>query len=834
MRFEGKITNALGYLSGGFHAVPPHNSATPQKNFPSMHRLYNVLGMVIGFSVMKYMSDILFGHKINGSQYEEIRRQDVPRPLRFLHGAIKYNPFSDHPRDQWLKVLHQMLPAAGGAIGAVQGSSYFFKTSAMGPHIKALNEKVLKKEILSPLESDTLASYKQGLIWRNIAGGTAWLASVSGLTGLLYGTSLNSAFFLNNNAKTMVGAAEAFGLPFLRKFSNTQSKLAMGPEKAFNNILSRTSNFLNQAKGNTTVASENFGKEMANSVFSPLFRKLNDDEKKTIVTKIQNIFEEAYNTHKGKETAVIQKEISEGINTYLKSNNLQKLGGGMLTGNNGWLGRIAESMDFGKKIDAIRLKIPALNTAAEKAASSAAKSWGIAAGAAGVGLATAAMASTGATKIDKDNLSAISAEEYVKRLENQQSAKRSFVNGGLLGFAKWMGDAALAVVPVHRFWSAIGLSGGGFLGLKAGELLTGRRLSNDAEIAKTAYSKILQPLYGLLKYDPNNTSFANRMKKFGGLYTFAAFCFAGVAWGSHHAYKPAYKKNEKMESLEDSIARVRQIHGDKMILPVALSSIFGSAAGTFLLEFIPFINYGASLSYRTVSMQDRHVMTPGLKSISGGATNSYFSLREGTEYICKYAVHNPDKNPTEFEYLARTILEPLTKSSGMPLTGEHIAKFVEKIHEVRDKYWEEGGVPKEKQDALKKEMVEHFKGKGLDKTLYECGVDTLKIKFTEVGGLIGKFAKFCGAKKKIEKEQEAYHALVNGWRKDWNKEESAKEEPETNLKVVHNAINPPDAEKPARTFATEDKKKSIKPQEAKIVPFTDKVASNDSVMAQGA
>lgn len=623
MGFQETLYKVLQKTAGGFHAVPADNP-NPLKAQPALHRFFNVIGMMSGFVGVKYVADIMYGHRINGSKHEIIAKDAVPFVLRPLHGIIKANPHSDAKRDKELTIVHKMLPAVGGAVGAIAGSTYFFSQNGTSQRIKGMIEKLAKDEGLSDVEkavmNASIKTYRQGKLWRVAAGATAWPSSVSGLTGLLYGTSLNTAFWLGNN-----------------------SKKAPTPAPTKNRIM--------WAAG-----------EMA---------------------------------------AVI----------------------------------------------------------------------------AGLGIAASWLSrkrNTAAKKVDlQDDLSGVGAQQYVDAVgkKNRVNEKRGLLNGKVLAVADWMADSALSVVPVHRVWASIGLTAGGAVGLMAGKLLTGNSLAGGPGFNNDKLPGVLKKINGIMKAEPVKYSdIKNKFLIVGGKYIFAACCAVGVMIGSKHAYKSTYKRNENPDSLEDYIARVRQHHGDKMIPFIASSSIFGSAAGTYLVPIIPGINYGSSLAYRVVSMQDRNITAPVLDKLTGNTTSSYFGLREGLEHICKYAVRNPSQRPEQFEYLAYTVMGPLAHAAGVELKGQNIKQFVDKINNIRDKYWVEGGIPEEKQPELEKELNESLRGKGLDRTLYECGVDTAKIEFKQIGGLIGRFARIMGAEKKIEREQAGYRKMLSEWRDEWSKE----------------------------------------------------------------
>lgn len=362
----------------------------------------------------------------------------------------------------------------------------------------------------------------------------------------------------------------------------------------------------------------------------------------------------------------------------------------------------------------------------------------------------------------------MTAEEYVKEsIElHRDDKRRGPINGGVLDGAQYVGNMMLAVIPKNRFWCAMGLTAGGFAGLKFAGLLAGHRLSDGVPSKPEDYHTLLQPLHGVLKHDHMSNAMGDRWKKAASLFVFTGVSFAGVMAGAYYAYRSSRQRNSHPTSLEDYSARVGQDQGDKWRWLAASSGVFGSTSGYFLAP-IPGISYGPSIEFYTVLNQDRKIIVPGLKKLSGTKTGSYLGLREGMEYICRYAVNNPSKDPMEMEYMALTVMGPLADATGTRLTPENIKLFVDKINAVRDQYMQDGGIPKEKRAEALHAMELQFKGKGLDKTFYECGLDTMKIDFTKLNGITGKIGDSLGAKKHVLKEQEGYRALATKWRKDW-------------------------------------------------------------------
>jgi hypothetical protein len=283
--------------------------------------------------------------------------------------------------------------------------------------------------------------------------------------------------------------------------------------------------------------------------------------------------------------------------------------------------------------------------------------------------------------------------------------------------------------------------------------------------------------------------------------------------------------------------------GDTWSWLSAATSIFGSASSLWVLP-IPGLNYGVSLAGRTTSMQDRSIMLPGLQELtSGGKTSSYMRMREGMSYLCHYATTNPAETPTQFEFLAYALLGPVFKDK---LTVEHIEKFTEAVHAIRDPFWKEGGIPKaDRKDALKA-MRSAFTGAGLEVTLINLGLNPGNIDFNSLNGAIGKIGNV-GAGKAVHAEQVAYgkalserlahyveEGLISEERAAWVKEgielrSHGKDQPATTPAIATTAKPIPAAteelpQQEAPKFAT-DKLKQPNRTIAATGNFTDRVSN---------
>lgn len=323
-------------VAQGFHAIPNPPKPDPAKpvnhgteflrKLPSMHRLCNVLGMVTAYATTQYLANIIFACKINGSKCEEIPEESVPAPLRFLHGIVKYNPFSDEPRDQWLKVVHQMLPAVGGAIGAVKGSDAFF-THLNGREHKYNDWK--KSEHLTPVQAEAAISYAQGKRLSVLTALTAIWASASGLTPL-YGVFLNSNFMTRSGGKIATSK-------MLRTLTGNPSEFGLGPERGIPALLKNVENVLNGG------SLDEFARQLVESGVEPI-KKFKPGEKQALVKEIKDTFafyEHAFD-NPGKPTKqeidALRTQLGAKVNEMTMRTELKEL---TLDNPNGVIGAVA-------------------------------------------------------------------------------------------------------------------------------------------------------------------------------------------------------------------------------------------------------------------------------------------------------------------------------------------------------------------------------------------------------------------------------------------------------------------------------------------------------------
>ena len=316
---------------------------------------------------------------------------------------------------------------------------------------------------------------------------------------------------------------------------------------------------------------------------------------------------------------------------------------------------------------------------------------------------------------------------------------------------KWLGEATMSNEPKNRLYSAVGLSLGLLITGTIANIVTGHKLLDGSKV--TNVPQFLKPIHALIKnYDPRDITPRNKRIRYAHAAIYSLGGLIGIKLGSDVAYKNAKSKHKDPQYLEDYLTSVSHLQGKNWSWLSASSGIFGSASGLWAVP-IPGLNYATGMIGRVTSMQDRNTTVAGLnKVISGATTDSYLRLKEGVYYLANYAAANPAKDPEKIEYIAYSILGPIFKEQ---LTAKHIKQFTDAVHEVRDHYWQEGGIPKEKRAEAVDTMKQVFTGAGLEVLLIDMGLNPASVPFDHVNGLIGKIGNI-GHLDKIHEKQNAY------------------------------------------------------------------------------
>lgn len=735
------------------------NGGHAQQDIPAQHRLLNAGGMYLGWCALDQVRHIMFGLKMESEgNYVEIKREEVPAPLRFLHKTIHWDPHSETHENQWKKLVYQLMPGVGAGAGAVAGSMYAFQRNGREQLNKAATLKGVDK--LHLMDLDFVSQFSQSTPLRMAAGFFGTFSAASGLT-FLYGMFLNNAFAASNGAKVFTGL----------------SKGNLAPHKALDAQLDMVGSYVQQGL-KTGKIDETWAAEFSQRVLQPMFgHELNTPESQAKAVKtLQNMIERSYQRYSA--NGMPAKQIAEAVTKDLK----KKLGaGGIEKTLKQEFGLNPKEATLGNANPIIRQFHDLLSFAGlgRRITPTENKGYGYVAPAlAGLG----ALGATAYTMTPDGKPVPCTPEEEIKKQQamsymlgkhpcpNPEGQKPAEYVAAAMAmhnsapstmkappkWLKWMGDAQLAVAPTNRLDCAIGLTAGLMLAGNMAKIATGHGLDGKAlDLTKTP--TFLKPLVGIVKdYNPKGLRPRDRWIKYAQWGVYSAGGMLGVKLGTDYAYRKVKHNNKDPHYLEDYLPRVSMHQGETWSWLGAFSGIFGSASGLFALP-IPGLNYALGLAGRTTSMQDRNFMIPGLNDMmSGATTTSFLRMREGLNYMCHYAVGNPEETPAQLEFLAFTMLGPVFKDQ---LTSKHIKEFTQAVHEVRDRYLEPGGIPKEKRKEAYEAMREVFTGAGLEVLLIDMGLNPGTVAFQKLNGITGKIGNL-GADHKVKHEQDEYQKAL--------------------------------------------------------------------------
>ena len=339
------------------------------------------------------------------------------------------------------------------------------------------------------------------------------------------------------------------------------------------------------------------------------------------------------------------------------------------------------------------------------------------------------------------------------------NASPGFINGPLLRFGRWLSDSVINVPPQNRFFSAVGLSLGLFVGYRGMRILAGREFSPAKPLGKMDISPLWRWAHNAFKFDYYANTVADRTKRIIFWVVPTITGAIGTYFGSKFAFRNYYKELESPNAkyMEDYSAKIAMAEGDKWGILSATSAIFASSSGMSNFP-IPGMNYSIGLSTNSVLRYDKRVSMPGLNRFwSNNPSTYYMGLKGLLEYTIKYATLNPSHDPKELVPLADATLRP----NFPQVTDEQLAHYVEKIEAVRKKYWQEGvGIPKDNQKAAEAELRSMLRGAGYEKTLLSLGLDPAQAVFKN--GMAGKIADTMGAKPKVAALIDKYHQELAG------------------------------------------------------------------------
>lgn len=367
------------------------------------------------------------------------------------------------------------------------------------------------------------------------------------------------------------------------------------------------------------------------------------------------------------------------------------------------------------------------------------------------------------TKPAADNTGNASAGEPATPQHIVHSKKeRGFVNGRVLDTVEGITGMFNAGIGMHRVHCAVGLTVGSWLGDEVMKALTGWTFAG-VRVKKEELIKPLQFMHDKLHFNMHGDSSRDKWMQVvrwgipGILGTIA------VMQGSKLFFQDRTDRLHKARYLDEVDDKAAMAQSEPWSYTSAISGLFGYPSG---LPMLPLLNYSTNLGTRFSMASNRKVALPVVGKIwSNNSTLFPFGPPGMVDLLIKEAINNKNRDPELLETYAIGILKPWFDN----VTPQQIESFVMKVHEWRDHFLKEGGVPEDMKKQLEKELKAHLKGAGLEETLRDIGLDPLKASIAN-NGLSGTIANVLGAKGAVEKIKseyaKGYVERVNKERKD--------------------------------------------------------------------
>ena len=765
---------------------------------PSFHRLYNAIGLTAGLYLGRKLMDIMVGQKPDGTVVE---KDEIPLPLRPLHGVLHYDHFSDTPSDRWMKVFDRLVPAATGAIGAGLGSSKFFDKSFIKPVETTITTAANNPKAFTLFEAERQALYHQSKPWSLLTGISALFGSASG-SGLFpsighYGADLGTLFAMR---------AERAAAP-LGRLVNSNVHIPLRPTKLIKGMVE-------YAAGNPAGHLEQL-EDCAHGILKTWFRGVKPEQVKAFAKIVNDERSKFLKNGKLPETA--EKAVAEAIHKLTHDAGLEKtlikvgldpreasLGDqgfvsiiGQVMGNAAGQGtskkmettwkQLVKGMELrhpelvGKAYDATAHKFK--HDAVQKIAAGTA----IGVGMAGIGLISSAKDAdigdivkehhkknphlapkthdhhnlTRADESTADSLETTSSKEELAKFSQRVGKHKhilhskkdnGFLNGKLLDAAEGITDTFNVVngIHSHRLYCAVGLSAGSYLGEEFMKAVTGVSFVGH-KVKKEDVLQPFQKLYKCMAFNPHSDLPADKWMQVLRWVVPTAIGGATVAYASTQYFYDRHKKVRNATYLDDVETKAELAQAEPWTVGAAVTALFGGSSG---FAWVPGINYMTHLGTRYSMASGRKVSMPGLGKVwSNNSTLFPFTPPGMIDLLIKEAINNKAYSPELLETYAIGVLKPWFDN----VTPEQVESFVSKVYEVRDKFYKDGGVPENLKKQMEEDMKAHLKGAGLEETLLEIGLNPLNATIAN-NGLSGKIAEATGAKKPVEKIRADYRA----------------------------------------------------------------------------
>ncbi len=340
------------------------------------------------------------------------------------------------------------------------------------------------------------------------------------------------------------------------------------------------------------------------------------------------------------------------------------------------------------------------------------------------------------------------------------SAKQpdTWINGKPLSAMEWLTQSLTVAPSLHRLSNAVGLTAGLYTGMTVMDNVMGTALRTGKKTGLEQYHPMVQPLLkpfhnaigSRTNYNYWGADVRNRSLKLAHFAGAAALGMAGNMAGSYWYFRKQQQQAQHPEFIDDYSQRIAFDQSKPWWWMSGASALANVGIG---LNFLPF-SYGMNMGMRFTLASDRRITLPGAKEYLSNNHSYYpYGPAKLRNYLINYMVYSPDEHPKQLSAMSHAILEPWFS----PQPEGLCEGFAQKILDIRNKYYEEGGIPKNKIKDCKADLEKHFKGIGLHQTLAELGVDVLSAHIDDTGWM-GRVAERLGARADVRKDMEEFRS----------------------------------------------------------------------------
>ena len=320
---NGKALDAAEGITDCFNVV----------NGVHSHRLYCAVGLTVGSWItdefMKAMTGVNFlGHAV--------KKENVLKPLQKIYKCMAFNPHSDLPADKWMQVLRWALPDAIGAATIVYASTQYF----MERNKKSKNATYLD-------EVEDKASNEQAKPW---AVGVSLTAPYGGSSGFAWIPGIN--YMTHLGTRYSIASGRKVSMPGVGKFwSNNDTLFPFAPPGMIDLMIKEAVN--NKSYNPELLETYAIG------ILKPWFDNVTPEQVEKFVNHVYEVRDQFYKDggvpeewKKDLEKALTEHLKGAGLEETLRESGLDPLQATI--GNNGFSGKIAESVGARKTLEKIR------------------------------------------------------------------------------------------------------------------------------------------------------------------------------------------------------------------------------------------------------------------------------------------------------------------------------------------------------------------------------------------------------------------------------------------------------------------------------------------------